>query len=86
MSKAGMQRVTPEELLDLRERQWRPRAATVSLAAETFDAIPTHRREQTLTAYGRLLERISPGPARDRLFRRHPAVHVLSTAGVAADH
>ncbi|MBX7432552.1 hypothetical protein JDV09_10620 [Mycobacterium sp. Y57] len=79
-------KVSSAELLEIRERQWRPRAQASSLAAETFDDIPARRREQTLVAYGRLQEKLGPGPARDRLFRRYPAVHVLATAGVAADH
>ena len=83
---APSRKVTYQELLDIRERQWRPRAAAVSLAAETLDLIPVNRREQTLRAFGRLQDRLGPGMARDRLFRRYPAVHVLSTAGVAAEH
>ena len=79
-------KLSPQELLDIRERQWRPRANAISLAAEAFDDIPAHRREQTLTAYGRLEVKLGPGQARERLFRRYPAVHVLATAGVAADH
>lgn len=87
MSDTTLQRkVTSYELLDIRERQWRPRAELVSLAAETFDEIPAHRREQALASYGRLQTKLGPGAARERLFRRYPAVHVLATAGVAADH
>jgi hypothetical protein len=58
----------------------------VSLAAETLDLISVHRREQALEAFGRLQDRLGPGSARERLFRRYPAVHVLATAGVAAEH
>jgi hypothetical protein len=79
-------KVAPYELLEIRERAWRPRAEAVSLAAETLDLIPVHRREQALTAFGRLHDQTGPGPARNRLFRRYPAVHVLATAGVAAEH
>lgn len=79
-------KVTSAELLEIREKQWRQRAEAISLAAETFDEIPAHRREQTLAAYGRLQAKLGPGAARDRLLRRYPAVHVLATAGVAADH
>lgn len=82
----GNRKVSPSELLDIRERQWRPRAEAVSLAAETLDLIPVHRREQALEAFGRLHTRLGPGGARERLFRRYPAVHVLATAGVAAEH
>lgn len=83
---ASNRKVTSAELLEIREKQWRQRAETISLAAETFDEIPAHRREQTLAAYGRLQAKLGPGAARDGLFRRYPAVHVLATAGVAADH
>jgi hypothetical protein len=79
-------KVSPHELLDIRERQWRPRAEAVSLAAETLDEIPARRREQALGAFGRLQSKLGPGAARDRMLRRWPAVHVLATAGVAADH
>ncbi|WP_156452469.1 hypothetical protein [Mycobacterium gordonae] len=79
-------KVSPDELLSIRERQWRPRAEAVSLAAETLDLIPAHRREQALRAFGLLQDRLGPGAARERLFRRYPAVHVLATAGVAAEH
>lgn len=79
-------KVTSSELLEIRERQWRPRAEAVSLAAEALDEIPARQREQALAAYGRLQMKLGAGPARERLFRRYPAVHVLATAGVAADH
>lgn len=79
-------KMTSQGLLELRERQWRPLANAISLAAETFDDIPANRREQTLTAYGNLQTKLGPGQARERLYRRYPAVHVLATAGVAADH
>lgn len=79
-------KVSPDELLSIRERQWRPRAEAVSLAAETLDLIPVDRREQALRAFGLLLNRLGPGTARERLLRRYPAVHVLATAGVAAEH
>ena len=78
-------KVTSQELLDIRERQWRPRAEAVSLAAETLDLIPTHRREQALHSLGRLYSKAVPGVPRERLLVRWPAVHVLATAGVAAD-
>lgn len=83
---ATARKVSPDELLSVREREWRPRAQAVSLAAETLDRIPVHRREQALAAFGILHKRLGPGSARERLFRRYPAVHVLATAGVAAEH
>jgi hypothetical protein len=83
---APIRKVSYQELLEIRERNWRPRAEAVSLAAETLDLIPAQKREQALTAFGRLQDQLGPGSARDRLFRRYPAVHVLATAGVAAEH
>jgi hypothetical protein len=80
------QTVTSRELLDMREKSWRRRTDVVSLAAETLDDIPQHRREQTLKAFGKLYQEYEPGPAVERLLRRYPAVHVLATAGVAAEH
>ena len=79
-------KVSSQELLEIREKQWRPRAEVISLGAETLDQIPSGHREQALQVLGRLHERLGPGLARDRLFRRYPAVHVLATAGVAAEH
>jgi hypothetical protein len=79
-------KVTAQELLDIRERSWRPRADAVSLAAETLDDIPVHHREQALEVLGRRYAVLGPGLAAERLLRRWPAVHVLATAGVAAEH
>jgi hypothetical protein len=77
---------TPQELLDIREKQWRPRAEVVSLAAETLDQISSSYREQALRMLGRLHDETNPGFSRTRLLTRWPAVHVLATAGVAAEH
>lgn len=79
-------KVTSRELLDMREKSWRKRTALVSLAAETLDDIPQNRREQALKAFGNLYKQAEHGPAVERLLRRYPAVHVLATAGVAAEH
>lgn len=87
MTETGAKKVvTSQELLTIRERLWRPKADAVSLAAETLDDIRGHHREQALGAFGRLQGRREPGAARQRFFRTYPAVHVLATAGVAADH
>ena len=75
-----------DELLDSCERQWRARAELVSLAAETLDEIPLERREEALGLLGERFARLGPGMAGQRLLRRWPAVHVLGTAGVAAEH
>lgn len=77
---------TPGELLDIREKSWRPRAEVVSLAAETLDQISSSHREQALRMLGRLHDETNPGFSRTRMLRRWPAVHVLATAGVAAEH
>ena len=42
---SAARKVSNQELLDIRERQWRPRADVVSLAAETLDKIPTAHRD-----------------------------------------
>jgi len=78
--------VTDDELLDSCERQWRVRAELVSLAAETLDEISVERREEALAVLGERFSRLWPGMAAQRLLRRWPAVQVLATAGVAADH
>lgn len=83
---AAPRKVTNRELLDTREKHWRRRADVVSLAAETLDEIPTAHREQALRSLGRLHDETDPGFARNILLRRWPAVHVLATAGVAAEH
>lgn len=78
-------KASPDALLSIRERHWRPRAEAASLAAETLDLIPVHQREQALVTFGRIHNRLGAGSARERLFRRHPTVHVLATAGVTAE-
>ncbi|WP_226862925.1 hypothetical protein [Mycolicibacterium baixiangningiae] len=83
---AEVRKVSSRELLEIREKGWRRRVDVVSLAAETLDDIPQPHREQALKVLGRLYCETEPGPALDRLLRRYPAVHVLSTAGVAAEH
>ena len=75
-----------DEFLDSCERQWRARAELVSLAAETLDEIPIERREEALAEIGERFARLWPGMAAQRLLRRWPAVQVLATAGVAAEH
>ena len=78
--------VSPTELLDVRERQWRERLAVVSLAAEALGRIKKAHRVQTLTALGHLYARQVTTAKRSALLERWPAVHVLTTAGVAVDH
>lgn len=76
--------VTPQGLLDRRERVWAHRLSTVSLAAEY--PVDDEFRGQTLECLGLLYRRASNSRARARVLRRWPAVHVLSTTGVATDH
>ena len=78
--------MSDDELLDACERQWRARAELVSLAAETLDEISVERREEALSLLGQRYARLGSGMAGQRLLRRWPAVHVLGTAGVAAEH
>lgn len=81
----AVRRVTATELLDIRERAWRPRTDAVSLAAEALDEIPVRHREQALEVLGALHTAASSGAAAERVLRRWPAVQVLATAGVAAE-
>ena len=83
---SARRKVTAKELLDIREGEWRPRADAVSLAAEALDEIPVRHREQALEVLGALHAAAPAGPAAERLLRRWPAVQVLATAGVAAEH
>lgn len=74
------------DLLHRREAAWRPRLEVVSLAAEALDEIEVTHREEALQALGRLFASQYSPQARVRLLKRWPSVHVLATAGVAADH
>ncbi|KQY51562.1 hypothetical protein [Nocardioides sp. Root140] len=76
--------VTPQGLLDRRERVWAEQLSTVSLAAEY--PVDDEFREQALECLGLLYRRGTDSRARARVLRRWPAVHVLSTTGVATDH
>lgn len=82
----AVRKVSATELLDIRERAWRPRADAVSLAAEALDEIPVRHREQALEVLGALHAAAFSSAKAERLLRRWPAVQVLATAGVAAEH
>jgi hypothetical protein len=87
LSRAKAKSAMPDdEFLDSCERQWRARAELVSLAAETLDEIAIERREEALAEIGERFARLWPGMAAQNLLRRWPAVQVLATAGVAAEH
>ena len=58
----------------------------VSLAAEALDEIDASQRDEALGALGRAFCRQSGPRAHLQLLKRWPSVHVLATAGVAADH
>lgn len=81
---AALEVVTPQGLLDRRERVWAQRLSTVSLAAEY--PVDVEFRAQTLECLGLLYRGAIDSRARARVLRRWPAVHVLSTTGVATDH
>jgi len=78
--------VTPSELLDIREPYWRKRIEVVSLAAEVLDGLRADHREQALEVLGGIIRRQPDEYHRSRVLRRWPAVHVVATTGVAADH
>jgi hypothetical protein len=77
--------VAPTELLDTYEQRWRELLKVVSLAAEALDSVEITQRERALKVLGgnclqtRATERVA-------LLRHWPAVHVLVTSGLAADH
>ena len=83
---AAKRKVSPREFLDICERTWRKRIDTASLAAEALDDIAVHHRERALKILGRLYADVGPGMAGELMLRRWPSVHVLATAGVAAEH
>jgi hypothetical protein len=72
--------------LDRSEAEWRPRLEVVSLAAEVLDEIPVPQRVAALHALGTLFGTQRSSRSRQRLAMRWPAVHVVATTGVAADH
>ncbi|GAB2628390.1 hypothetical protein GCM10027270_14820 [Nocardioides ginkgobilobae] len=74
------------DLLDRREAAWRPRLEVVSLVAEALDEVDGSDRDEALEALGRVYA-VQSGPrTRMKMLERWPSVHVLVTAGVAADH
>jgi hypothetical protein len=72
--------------LDRSEADWRPRLEVASLVAEVLDEIENPRRDAALHAFGSLYAVQRTPRARQRFSLRWPAVHVVATAGVAADH
>ena len=75
--------VTPQELLALRQESWSKRMASVSLVTESLPE--RDLTEQTLTAFGRVLNR-SPTSKYSARLLQWPAVHVVSTVRAAVDH
>lgn len=77
--------VTTRELLDLRDQEWRRSLSRVSLGAEVLDGIRVEDRAQALDCLGRA---VSSAPSWDhhKELHRWPAVQVVVTTGIAADH
>lgn len=75
--------VTPRELLRHRQETWAQRFAGVSLVAEAIAAKEIH--EQALDVLAEAYRRTSDSGGRRQLLRNWPAVHVMTTVGVAAE-
>lgn len=84
MSASTDRKVTPLELLRIREDSWAERLTPtrIGLVAEDVTTSTTHS-EQALRSLGGLWQRQGSGST---LLRRFPAVHVLTTTRVATDH
>lgn len=78
-------KMTPRELLDFREQSWGSWLSRVSLVAEAHGTIKQKNRQQALEVLGRIYRQAAPRDHR-RILRRWPAVHVVTTTGVATDH
>lgn len=84
MSTSTDRKVTPLELLRIREESWARRLSPtrIGLVAEDVTTSTAHS-EQALRWLGGLWQQQGPGST---LLRRFPAVHVLTTTRVATDH
>lgn len=80
---AGGTRSAQEYLSDL-DLDWRRRLRLVSLVAEVLDSIPSRDCATALQLIGSRYQGMD-GAGRDKLLRRWPAVHVVTTAFVAAE-
>lgn len=78
--------VTPRELMDIREQEWRRPLQSASLVAEVLEGIDREHREQTLTVLAGIARRQHDSYHRELTLKRWPAVHVVATTGVAVDH
>lgn len=76
--------ISPTDLMRLREQSWSHKLSAVSLVAEC--PIDSEFTEQTLHVLGRIYRLRRPKGDQESFLRRWPAVQVLSTVGVAADH
>ncbi|UOE20242.1 hypothetical protein NI17_003070 [Thermobifida halotolerans] len=76
-------KVTPTQLLDIREAEWRPRLESHSLVCEA--ALPQKRLEQAAVALGRVLTQ-ALDRGRDPHLARWPACVAAVTTGVAVEH
>lgn len=72
--------VTPTELLDIREAEWRPRLESRSLVSETV--LPQKHLDQAAVALGRVLTQALDRGREPRLLR-WPACVAAVTAGIA---
>lgn len=72
------------ELLRLREQSWKAKLAAVSLCAEA--AVDPEQLEETLGVLGRMFRLAERDSTKRVRLRAYPAVHVLSTTLVAAEH
>ncbi|MFT4287572.1 hypothetical protein [Nocardioides sp.] len=85
MTEPDQRRVlTPTEALELREKSWSKRLASVSLAAE-YQVVPGHAA-QMLDVLGGIYRKYTyDSYRRERALRMYPAVQVLATTNAAIE-
>lgn len=77
--------LTPTEALELREKSWSNKLASVSLAAE-HQVRPEHAAQMLDVLGGRYRMYAHDSYGRERALRMYPAVHVLATTNAAIEH
>jgi len=80
----GQRAVTYDELLVIREESWAKRLATASLVAEQL--VCEQHAEQALTGLALRYRKAADSYQRCRVLSRWPAVQVMTTVSVAANH